>query len=1034
MANHANVAGFMQSALVQWLKTLKPDGPPCETVDQLADGLLMNTFMADMDSFFEPNLKDIREDAHLDSRSRQHNLGLLIESMTVYYQEVLQTVVIMELPIISAICRDPGSAEGIEALKKCMMLMLGCSVQCANREMYINHIKSMSSEQQIEMMELIQDVMNGLIRVPWETMEQMSASSLLEQCRTAYEHLNRAVAERDVYAQKLDDARQERDFLAAQAVDETQIASPVGKPRTDSGEPQSSARHYDTVRELKMRLRNLSDELDQQTMAFEELVAENQEKKQQVSQLSLKLRQLQLVADDARQLRDDLEIWKAKAMENERNQIELQRCKEKLEDLEYTNARVEELKEQNALLQQQNEKLKEAHTSSDLTAHKLAAAEKENRLLQVQIEELLAAQENHFNKFRELNADKVRLESEKSHAQREIETLKQEAEALLISSREAGPTLSDETDAVTRSEMVVVEQELQQQRAKVAQLKERLLDYDVTKQQNEILTREKAEQAADLERLQVQFKELQDERNSLRTQYQEVNATLQEERIQNQQAVSDEKKRMMALESKIGTALTRSVELKEERIRVLEERLEDALNQNTQLKEDVLVYKKHNELLRQSASQQPYVILNSSRSSNPGTPRPSLPNTPASQSSVDAALQDQELRHAKEQIARLETEIESLHSVLRSDAPHAQKQLEAISEKNEALTHLNATLTEELERARFDLKRLEGSHNKSKEKEVQLYERIKILSQFKETLEKENKTLMAQLNKLLLQNQELLFQAINHKDRIKELSSQDHAASTTSVVSADNVSVSSKASESEVEVQGAKDNKAHAKRKGFRSTILRRVWRKDHHRRGDGTDGEAIPENERHNSISSGDLGPPVESPMRSSSSTPQNITSPGSECMGVEQFLLATKLPPSAFTKSPTVKGSRALKAGEPVVTASAPVKQEMSEKTMTALDFFLQEPPPPKAKQGMTLGNRTGRDPTWNAPSAEPVKRSSLSKAKTSRHELEPPRTLKLDNSVGCSSTDSPTLAGHTPARRSRPSASSSSRLQFDDNVELV
>lgn len=59
-------------------------------------------------------------------------------------------------------------------------------------------------------------VMDHLLHVPWNSLEEMSQSSLAEQCRIAYEQLNKAVAERDNYCQRLDDVNHERDFLLQQ--------------------------------------------------------------------------------------------------------------------------------------------------------------------------------------------------------------------------------------------------------------------------------------------------------------------------------------------------------------------------------------------------------------------------------------------------------------------------------------------------------------------------------------------------------------------------------------------------------------------------------------------------------------------------------------------------------------------------------------------------------------------------------------------------------------------------------------------------
>jgi hypothetical protein len=51
-------------------------------------------------------------------------------------------------------------------MKKFITLMLCCSVQCDNNERYINKIKDMDKEWQVELMALIKDVCTGRSCVP----------------------------------------------------------------------------------------------------------------------------------------------------------------------------------------------------------------------------------------------------------------------------------------------------------------------------------------------------------------------------------------------------------------------------------------------------------------------------------------------------------------------------------------------------------------------------------------------------------------------------------------------------------------------------------------------------------------------------------------------------------------------------------------------------------------------------------------------------------------------------------------------------
>ena len=107
----------------------------------------------------------------------------------------------------------------------------------------------------------------------------------------------------------------------------------------DAGATEAShalqAHHHDAIRDLKAQLRMLSDELEQKGVANEELVAQDAAQRQQINALNSKLRQYTVAADDARALRDELDVWKSKAEHNERNQQELRRYREKLEDYEY---------------------------------------------------------------------------------------------------------------------------------------------------------------------------------------------------------------------------------------------------------------------------------------------------------------------------------------------------------------------------------------------------------------------------------------------------------------------------------------------------------------------------------------------------------------------------------------------------------------------------------------------------------------------------------------------------------------------------
>jgi len=102
----------MESPAMQWALSFKRSATLCDTLGQLVTGVFFNEVMADIDpANFSRALRQQHEPA-ADGDLREcgrHNLTLLLEGLTNYYQDVLQAVLILELPVVNAIVRDPSS-------------------------------------------------------------------------------------------------------------------------------------------------------------------------------------------------------------------------------------------------------------------------------------------------------------------------------------------------------------------------------------------------------------------------------------------------------------------------------------------------------------------------------------------------------------------------------------------------------------------------------------------------------------------------------------------------------------------------------------------------------------------------------------------------------------------------------------------------------------------------------------------------------------------------------------------------------------
>ncbi|CAL1530394.1 unnamed protein product, partial [Lymnaea stagnalis] len=145
---------YMQSPLVLWVETFKPnDGHPLEYRD-LYDGVFLNDVMQQIDPRLAyDNVNRSEEGVSV----RLHNWDLLVKSIRGFYKDVLQQLLVMRLPNTSAISRDPGKDTSFAEIRKALLLILGCAVQCEQKEAFIDKIMAMDIAAQTEIVENIKE-------------------------------------------------------------------------------------------------------------------------------------------------------------------------------------------------------------------------------------------------------------------------------------------------------------------------------------------------------------------------------------------------------------------------------------------------------------------------------------------------------------------------------------------------------------------------------------------------------------------------------------------------------------------------------------------------------------------------------------------------------------------------------------------------------------------------------------------------------------------------------------------------------------
>lgn len=103
----------MTSPLVTWVKTFGPlaagNGTNLDEYVALVDGVFLNQVMLQINPKSESQRvnKKVNNDASL----RIHNLSILVKQIKFYYQETLQQLIMMPLPNILIIGKNPFSGK-----------------------------------------------------------------------------------------------------------------------------------------------------------------------------------------------------------------------------------------------------------------------------------------------------------------------------------------------------------------------------------------------------------------------------------------------------------------------------------------------------------------------------------------------------------------------------------------------------------------------------------------------------------------------------------------------------------------------------------------------------------------------------------------------------------------------------------------------------------------------------------------------------------------------------------------------------------
>ncbi|XP_023572165.1 girdin isoform X3 [Octodon degus] len=725
---------FMTSPLVTWVKTFGPlaagNGTNLDEYVALVDGVFLNQVMLQINPKSENQRvnKKVNNDASL----RIHNLSILVRQIKFYYQDTLQQLIMMSLPNVLIIGKNPFSEQGTEEVKKLLLLLLGCAVQCQKKEEFIERIQGLDFDTKAAVAAHIQEVTHNqenVFDLQWMEVTDMSQEDIEPLLKNMALHLKRLIDERDEHSETIVELSEERDGLHFLPHSSSSAQSPCGSP----GMKRTESRQHLSVElaDAKAKIRRLRQELEEKT---EQLL----DCKQELEQMEIELKRLQqenmnLLSDarSARMYRDELDALREKAIRVDKLESEVSRYKERLHDIEFYKARVEELKEDNQVLLETKTMLEDQLEGTRARSDKLHELEKENLQLKAKLHDMEMERDMDRKKIEELMEENMTLEmaqkqsmDESLHLGWELEQISRTSEL----SEAPQKSLGHEVNELTSSRLLKLEMENQSLTKTVEELRSTMDSAEGNT--SKILKLEKENQRLN-KKVEILENEIIQEKQSLQT-CQNLSKDLMKEKAQ--------------LEKTIETLRENS----ERQLKILEQENEhlnqtvSSLRQRSQISAEARVkdIEKENKILHES-----------------------IKETSSKLSKIEFEKRQirKELEHYKEKGERAEELENELHHLEKENELLQKKitnlkitceKIEALEQENSELERENRKLKKTLDSFKnltFQLESLEKENSQLDEENLELrrnVESLKCASMKMAQLQLENKELESEKEQL----------------------------------------------------------------------------------------------------------------------------------------------------------------------------------------------------------------------------------------------------------------------------------------------
>uniref|UniRef100_A0A3B5B0G6 Girdin-like n=1 Tax=Stegastes partitus TaxID=144197 RepID=A0A3B5B0G6_9TELE len=457
---------FMLSPLVTWVKTFVPnDGGMHLDFSELLDGVFLNDIMTQI------TLALLQEAFYsiLILFSLSTHLSCLFLFLFSFLQDNLRQLIMIPLPNVLLLGRTPYCEQSLDEMRKVLLLLLGCAVQCEQKEEYIKRIQTLDFDTKAAIAAHIQEVTHSqenVLDLQWLESSEVHPDEMEAVARNMATHLRHLLEQRDTHLEMIAELMQEKEGVVSLLNSPSSPQSASYSPSMQQQQQVGAQQHLAVeLADSKAKIRRLRQELEEKSEQMLDCRHELENMEAELKRIQQENSQLLVDARAARTYRDELDALRERAVKADKLESEVGRYRDQLHKMEFYKAKVEELKEDNRVLQETKEVLEDQLEGWRARSDKIHQLEKHSLLLKARVHDMEQEKEADRRRIEELQEENLALCLAQRRSMEESQHLGWELEQLSKttdnSQGESQQSLSEEVSERTRSRMLKLEKENQ---------------------------------------------------------------------------------------------------------------------------------------------------------------------------------------------------------------------------------------------------------------------------------------------------------------------------------------------------------------------------------------------------------------------------------------------------------------------------------------------------------------------------------------------------------------------------------------------